>query len=189
MGRTRRLLTLLLALALLLPCFSPALAEEEEEIPAAKEVYEHEAVTYYQVQRDRTGLDESPEHFYLDLMKNDRRDKSESRTSELGDYSTADLWALVGWCCLNGNIADFDAATNKDALTGVLREAVQTHSLVQKTDDNGDIHKGYCTDAVYAGSMDAAGEKLCEKLTDNLPLSPALVSIYRVRSSAAPIPN
>ena len=77
----------------------------------------------------------------------------------------------------------------KDALTGVLREAVQTHSLVQKTDDNGDIHKGYCTDAVYAGSMDAAGEKLCEKLTDNLPLSPALVSIYRVRSSAAPIPN
>ena len=55
---------------------------------------------------------------------------------------------------------------------------MQTHSLVQKTDDNGDIHKGYCTDAVYAGSMDAAGEKLCEKLTDNLPLSPALVSIY-----------
>ena len=62
MGRTRWLLTLLLALALLLPCFSPALAEGEEKIPAAKEVYEHEAVTYYQAQRDRTGLDESPEH-------------------------------------------------------------------------------------------------------------------------------
>lgn len=180
MGKARRLLALLLALALLLPCFCAALAEGEEEIPAAKAVYEHDGVTYYQVQRadDKAGL-ESPEHFYLDLMKNDRKDKGESKTSELGDYSTADLWALAGWSCQIGNTTDFDKASNKDTLTSLLREAVQTHSLVEKTDPYGEIYKGYCTDAVYAGSMNAAGKELCDDLQKKLPPSIYVPLLYQ----------
>ena len=169
MGKARRLLALLLALALL-PCFCAALAEgEEQKVPDAKAVYEHDGVTYYQVQRDddKAGL-ESPAHFYLDLMKNDRKDKSESKTNALGDYSTADLWAIIGWSCLMGNILDYEHVTEKDTITSILQEAVEKHDLIEKKDSTKVPHWGYCTDAVYAESIDAAQEELYDTMSKKL---------------------
>lgn len=78
MRKTQRLLALLPVLALLVPCFGAAIAEDGDEPADVNYFYEHGNATYYRVKRqddegrDKDGLDESAYHFYLDLMGNEQ---------------------------------------------------------------------------------------------------------------------
>ncbi len=172
MRRTQRLLALLLALALLVPCFGAAIAEDGDEPADVAYFYEHGNAIYYRVKRqddegrEKDGLDESAYHFYLDLMGNrqykDYMDTDVHETLPLFDNSLAEYWASVAeYINLSaelGSISDYGpilsvlyhAATEKDAEVGV-------HTVAN------DSYKGFCTRPIYAGSMNAARDELIKQ--------------------------
>lgn len=171
MRRIQRLLALALILALLVPCFGVAVAEDAEEPAAAKDIYEYDGVTYYKVDRKAEELDESPEHFFLDLMGKQRKNKKESKTNPIGDYSMGQLWAAIGWSCVN-SVAEneyFETTGWNDVLLNTIKDALEKGTSHGAHDE---LEREYL-DACYVGpvfqqSIEAAENELCNQIDSRL---------------------
>lgn len=99
MRRTQRLLTLVSILALLVPCFGAAVAEDggDKKTPApAKDVYTYDGVNYYNVYKNNPKSADHfdlPELFLPEMLSAKILDKDGKDDSY---YSMADRWMWLG---------------------------------------------------------------------------------------------
>lgn len=183
MRRTQRLLALALVLALLAPCFGVAVAEDAEEPAAAKDVYEYDGVTYYKVERkdaqgkDKEELEESPEHYFLDLMGNQRKNKEESKTAPIGNLSMGQLWSALGWACVNSNGDLFKASGRTDHVLNNIKAALENGYSNVTVTDNEYLDTCY-VGPVFRNSIEDAHDELCNQINSRLSGKPVHASVY-----------
>lgn len=182
MRKTQRLLALLLVLALLVPCFGAALAEDGDgkKTPAPVEaVYSIDGVNYYNTYKDNPTQAETdfelPEKLLPAMLKANVLD---SKGDPIGcnyyladdhryldyNYSIADLWMLLG---LRANKYS-QIHTNKVEISPDAIDTAMFNALHFKNTRQ-DVSAGYigkCSDATYGDSFFSVVNQICATMVD-----------------------
>lgn len=175
MRKTQRLLALLLVLALLVPCFGAALADDGngKKTPASvDDVYSIDGVNYYNTYKGNPTQAEKdfefPEKLLPTMLKANVLD---SKGNPIGcnyldgshyldyNYSIADLWMLLG---LRANKYS-QIHTNKVEISPDAIDTAMFNALHFKNTRK-DVAAGYigkCSDAVYGDSFFSVVNQIC----------------------------